>query len=460
MASSRLLSTLKEKAISLKQSANATTKPTISQPYLIGLRGVVALSSLLWLFLQTFAPATVSHTSGATWQYIIRDVFASIFWNQSLICAFFIILSARTACIPFLSNPCAATLAGSLMRRPLRIGLSISIASAVGIIVFSQIGTSYFATFNSLLPGSTVKAPTTPPTRLAGFLSIYNLLWLTKNFAAQAANQLWPSNTMWVPSLIYYQSYTVYILMVLLPFTRPAWHAQGLFLFACGSFWLNTWGWYSATGLLIADYVMKPELRKVFKAGFGITQNFSLPVWFPASVSILAGLVMKYMWTAAFPQHINAELNLHPIYHTQDDLSVAAYDLSEPYGRMDDWLVVVGVLLLVESFPMLQNMLSASCLQFIGQRSLSKSKPCPYTFLNDCSSPTGIFTAQSLIFYTAGIKIFIALTANHGLSASAAAAVVFVSCVPLIFLGAEIFHRLVDVPSQWFARYFFIWIRR
>ena len=70
----------------------------------------------------------------------------------------------------------------------------------------------------------------------------------------------------------------------------------------------------------------------------------------------------------------------------------------------------------------------------------------------------GIFTAQSLIAYTVGIKMFISLVQTHGLSTSGAGAAVFFSCVPLTLIFAEIFHMLVDVPCQWLAKRFFIFI--
>ena len=110
---------LKE-AAGLSKSSTYARSASPPQYYLTGLRGILALESLLWIFFQTFVPALVStDTHGPTYQRVLRTVLCVPFWNESLISSFFIILSARSICVPFLQNPCAATYAGSLIRRPL-----------------------------------------------------------------------------------------------------------------------------------------------------------------------------------------------------------------------------------------------------------------------------------------------------------------------------------------------------
>jgi len=346
------------------------------QQYITGLRGVLVIQSLLWIYLQTFAPATVYpssvvETHGPTWQYVLRDIFCAPLWNTSLISSFFIILSARTICVPFLNNPCATTYAGSLMRRNIRIGLSISVATAISIAVFTQIEHGYFDDFNNNLPGSAVSAPAKPHKPIAGFLSIYDLLWVTRNWYQQAANSFWPSSTMWVPSLVYFQGYTVYIVMIILPFTRPLWHLQGCLVFALGSFWLQSWGWYSITGLMLADIAINKTLRAELRKGIPITENFRLPYFIPAVAVAILGFVQKYLWIAVFPDRINKELILHPTIWTADALSVSSFD-TQPFARLDDWMIIVGVMLLIELFEPLQKMLSTRPLLYLGRRSLGK----------------------------------------------------------------------------------------
>ena len=317
-------------------------------------------------------PSSVVKTDGPTWQYVFRDVFCAPFWNTSLISSFFIILSARTVCIPFLSNPCGTVYAASLIRRNIRLGLSISVATALALVIFTQIEHGYFAEFNSILKGSAVTAPAQPQKGYAGFLSIYELLWVTRDWYLQSANQFWPSSTMWVPSLVYYQSYTVYIAMVIFPFTRPSWHIQGCILFAIGSYWLESWGWYSITGLMLADIAINPALRAKLQKGIQISEHFYLPYFIPAVAFIILGFAQKYLWIAAFPSQLDRELILHPTIWTGNNLSVSDFS-SQPYARLDDWMIIVGLMVLVERFEPMQKALSVRPLTYLGDRSLGKS---------------------------------------------------------------------------------------
>ena len=343
-----------------------------SQSYLTGLRGILVLESLLWIFLRTFVPAVVSDvTPGPTYQRILRLVLSVPFWNESFISNFFIILSARTICVPFLQNPCAATFAGSLIRRPLRMAISLTIASGLAMLILSQLGTGYIDKFKSTLPNDSISTPATVPSAVVAFNSVFDLFWITSDFFAQAANTFWPSANLWCPSLIYYQGYTVYMLMVLLPFTRAWWHPQGLVLFAIGSFWLESWGWYSAAGLLLADFATSASLNAHLRDGFKITGETRCPPFIPAGVLILAGLAMKYAW-AAVPRYSNAELTLHPFLHFSDYVTTANFEKTAPYPRLDDFLVIVGVLVLVEVSDKARSWLSARPLLWLGERSLSE----------------------------------------------------------------------------------------
>lgn len=371
-----MLSVIQQAKISFLRQQTKEQKAPHIQEYITGLRGVFVIQSLLWIYLQTFAPATVYpssvyKTEGPTWQYVLRDIFCAPLWNTSLIYSWFIILSARTVCVPFLSNPCGTTFAGSMIRRNIRVGLSISVATAISLIIFIQIDLNYFKKFDSILHNPAVTAPARPQKAHAGFLGIYELLWVTRNWYQQSANTFWPSSTIWAPSLIYFQSYTVYIAMVVLPFTRPSWHLQGCIVFAIGSYWLESWGWYSITGLMIADIAINPALRDELKKGIKITENYRLPYFIPAVALVILGFVQKYLWIAAFPSQLNRELILHPTIWTGGSLSLS--DLSsQPYARLDDWMVVVGTMTLIEMFEPLQKALSISPLTYLGRRSLSK----------------------------------------------------------------------------------------
>lgn len=349
-----------------------------SQDYVTGFRGILVIQSFIWLFFQTFIPALVAETASTsqpTYQVILRKVFSPLLWEGTLIYSFFIILSARTVCIHFLQDATAPKFARTLISRPIRIGIPISIALAISIAIFSSVDTTYISVAAGVLKSSTLKAPDSPVDALTGFNSIYNLLWVYKDFSTQMGNQLWPSGTLWVPSLIYYQSYTVFTFMVILPYARPGWHLQALVLFGLGSFWFNTWGWYSAAGLLVADLSLNPALRAALERGMRAPfVSFRVPYWILAMLFVFVGALIKYIWIAAFPQHINDMLDMHPAKHLQPTDGLGNLNPDLPYPRLDNFLVVLGTLLALELSEGAQVFMSSKVLKYLGSRSLSESE--------------------------------------------------------------------------------------
>ena len=72
---------------------------------------------------------------------------------------------------------------------------------------------------------------------------------------------------------------------------------------------------------------------------------------------------------------------------------------------------------------------------------------------------TGYFLTQSIIMYTAGIKLFMYIRYVQGAAFPAAAIATLVTCIPLTAIIGEIFYRLFDWPSRVVAKWFFDWIR-
>ena len=72
----------------------------------------------------------------------------------------------------------------------------------------------------------------------------------------------------------------------------------------------------------------------------------------------------------------------------------------------------------------------------------------------------GWFLVQSLIIYTCGIRLFMHIQTTSTTSVEATVVACFFACVPATAVFAELFHRLVDYPSQIFAHYVFDWIRK
>ncbi|ERF73966.1 hypothetical protein EPUS_05389 [Endocarpon pusillum Z07020] len=436
-------------AVQAKKKAHSITTAPLrelnSQKYLNSLHGILVLESILWILFHTFIPGlTTTDIPCPNYQQILRKIFEVLFWEYSFIASFFLILSARVICIPFLADSSSTNFARSLIRRPIEIGLPLFVAAAVAFLIFNQTGTDTITEFATNYSNPLVQPVYLPPTGLALVNSIYNTLWMVRDFSTQAANRAWPSMTLWSPSLIYSQSYTVYIAMAILPFTRPRWHVQGLGFFILGAWWLNSWGWYSATGLLLADISIHPILKADFQYGFNMTEKFRVRNGFIGGFLAAAGLAMKYVWVAARPDLRNAELKSHPIFYFSDKVSFETFDKSAPYPRNDNYLLIVGILLLVETLEPVKSFLAGNrTLLFFGKRSFS------------------FFTAQSIFVYTIGMKLALHLRTARDLSISSTNAITIFTLIPCILLGAELFYRLVDVPTAFRGRTtrgFWTWI--
>lgn len=304
---------------------------------------------------------------------MLRKVLEPLLWDESFIFCFFILLSARTVSISFLQSVDSSNYARSLISRPIRMGIPLGVGLAISCAIFGTINTDYLIQFATLTGNPRLRAPQQPPSGLACFNSIWNLLWVTKDYSLQSGNLAFPSWTLWVPSAIYLQSYTVYMLMIILPFSRPSWHINGLFMFAFGSWWFNSWGWYSATGLFLADVAINPPLRSSLMRGLQSSGGrINLPYWLLSCISILVGLGLKYMWTDALPGlYWQGEAYAHPARWTGGS-SFGYYDAHQPFPRMDNWLIIVGWLTLLEFSEMGKKILGSLPLRVVGKRSLSK----------------------------------------------------------------------------------------
>jgi hypothetical protein len=300
-----------------------------------------------------------------------------LLWDESFIFCFFIMLSARTVAVPFLRDVSSATYARSLIARPIRMGIPLAVGLALSCVIFSTINTQYLEDFARLQGNPYLRAPEKPASALACFNSIWNLLWVTRDYSLQMGNLAFPSWTLWVPSAIYLQSYTVYIFMVVLPYSRPAWHVTGLLMFAFGSWWFNSWGWYSATGLFLADVAINPPLRTAFFRGYtNQSGSVRIPYWTLAMIFLGIGTGLKYMWTAALPDLFwSGESHAHPARYLGGS-SFGYFDGTQPYPRMDNWMVIVGLMLLIEYSEMAQKILGSKPFKLVGRRALSKF--CPY----------------------------------------------------------------------------------
>ena len=445
----------------------AKSRPTVAgQEYLLGLRGILVVQSFLWVFLQTFAPTSVkgaANVDGPDYQDVLRKTLSVIFWNEDLLYSFFIFLSARTLCIPFFAEPKKSVVASAVVRRGLRLWIPISVALALVTIAFSQAGLDYIDEFRADTGNISIRTPFFITNPVVYFNSVFNLFWTTGNFATQSGALAFPAQTLWIVNVVYSQSFTVFMVMVAVPYTRPTWRVQMAVAFILSAWWVQAWAWYTITGMLFADAVMHMDFRARASKGLPIWRtDWRLPVWMPAAMILLSGLVMQYLWTDLRPDMAANELLIHTPLYSNTMLNYK-FDTAQPQARADNYLFIVGIFLLLDTYRPLQALLDNRVCLFLGARSLSK---CIYWSLSNIFKsmlfadrlPTGYFLTQSLIIYTCGIKLFTQI--QPATSTDGAIAASFFLCVVVTLATAELFHRLVDQPSQKLARGVFDWIRR
>ncbi|KAF2198030.1 hypothetical protein GQ43DRAFT_379645 [Delitschia confertaspora ATCC 74209] len=419
--------------------------PLPSQDYLLGFRGLLVIQYFLFVFLQLFLPSTVAdskdseHIGVPLYQTILRKTLSVIFWNESLIYSFIIFLSARTICLPFFADPNRRVCASSIFRRGIRLWIPSAISLSLAAVIFSKFdnSTSVIAEFLTLTKNETAMTPLRLSSFLHAFNSLFDLFWTMKDYASQAANRAFPSGTLWVISVLFQQSYTVYMTMIIAPYTRPSWRVKALLAFISTAWWVQSWAWYSISGLLVADAVMHMDLKSRALSGWRFRVPFveraaRIPSWILYMLLILAGLIMQYLFIAWRPEFRNQEVKGHTGLYNSGSLNQGV-NLEQPLARDDTYLVVMGVGLMVETYGWVQGVLRWRGLVGLGRRSFS------------------VFLVQPLLVYTVGIKLFMHLQ-GLGWTHSLATLVSFIVCVPLVALGAEIFYRFVDLPSIWAAK--------
>jgi hypothetical protein len=298
--------------------------------------------AFLWTFLRVFAPAAVkgsANEDGPGYQLALRKSLSVLFWNDTLIYGSIIFLSARTICLPFLLEPSKTVLASTVFRRGIRLWFPVAATMIVVYFVFSQAMATKIIDFGTLTGNVSLDADLyILPSSLANFNAIFMTFWITHTFQAQAANWAFPSQMLWVITAVFQQSYTVYMAMVIIPYTRARWRVIGAFAFVLTAWWVYSWAWYSISGLLIADAVINMGMR-------------------PG-------------WTAARPDLQNAELFYHTGIYNTGGLNTSV-DVTASQIRADCYLIVMGFSLILETSSVLQSVFRSKFLVLLGRRSLS-----------------------------------------------------------------------------------------
>ena len=365
----------RQHALTLVQSLPAMSESTSHQGYLLGLRGLLVVESFLWEFLQTIVPVAVkdsANTQGPTYERILRQSLSVLFWNESLIYASFIFLSARTICMPYLRKPSRTAIARAVFRRGLRLWFPTAVALAIVKIITSTLGTAYIEEYKQKTGNVSFEVPYEIPNTLAYFNSVFNIFWTNNKFFEQSGNTAFPSQTLWIVSVIYSQSYTVYLTMVIIPYTRSSWRVKAFIYFIVSSWWVQSWAWYSVTGLLLADAVVNMQYMDKAKRGLKIWRAIRCPIWIAGIILMVAGLLMQFLWSDWRPQYENTELLAHAGLYYSGGLN-RQFNAKEPQARDDDYLLIVGFYILLEYSTLMQKAFENTVLMYLGKRSFSKS---------------------------------------------------------------------------------------
>jgi hypothetical protein len=361
-----------------KRTVQSAARPhDKNQDYLTGLRGVLVPMAFLWMFLQTFVPAAVKgslNTTGPAWQLALRKSLSVLFWNDTLIYGSIIFLSARSICLPFLLEPTKVVLASSVFRRGIRLWFPVAVALIVCYAVFTRSlgGNQYLYDFAGLTENVSMNADMyIMPNSLSNFNSIFDIFWITHNFQTQAGNWAFPTQTLWVISAVFQQSYTVYMTMVIIPYTRLRWRVMGAFVFILTAWWVYSWAWYSVTALLIADMVINMDLRPDGTTSLTVGKKFRVPYWIIGAVLMVGGFAMQFIWVAWRPDLMNSELYYHTGLYSTGGINYGV-DVTTDQIRADCYLIILGFHLILECSSLLQSILRSRFLVMLGKRSFSE----------------------------------------------------------------------------------------
>lgn len=115
-----------------------------------------------------------------------------------------------------------------------------------------------------------------------------------------------------------------------------------------------------------------------FRSGFSLAR-FTVPWWPFYTLLILAGVVLQYLFIAWRPELRNKELQGHTGLYNSGGLN-EGLDVKQPQARDDNYLIVVGIMLFVETYHILQRVLRNKVLVGLGRRSFSKTFVTTFSF--------------------------------------------------------------------------------
>jgi hypothetical protein len=97
----------------------------------------------------------------------------------------------------------------------------------------------------------------------------------------------------------------------------------------------------------------------------------TLPSWVIYVIISVAGLIMEYLWTDWKPSLENAELKIHTGEYYSGGLNTTIQPRA-PLARDDNYLLLLGFFLLLDTTKWMQWIFSTRMLLSLGRRSFSK----------------------------------------------------------------------------------------
>jgi hypothetical protein len=216
-----------------------TSQSSTTEAYLLGFRGILALETLLYMFLITFIPHTVTgsgNTHGPFWQTVLRKSLSVLFWNPKLLYSTAIFLSARTIAMPFMKAPSRQTAAAMIFKRAFRLFIPVAIAWCINALLQRCLGLDYIQLFISRTGTESLNLPLAVDSVPIFFNGLFSLFWTTHPYYDQGGNKAYPLQTLYLVSIIFQESYAVFSIMICVPYTRPAWRRK-MFLPILTSAW-------------------------------------------------------------------------------------------------------------------------------------------------------------------------------------------------------------------------------
>lgn len=423
--------------------------------YLEGLRGMLAIQTLLWIFFRLFAPAIVTDRdfdgtfpaeftrTCPQWMNILRKVLSPLFFNGSFQGNMYIILMGRVAMQTFFERRDGLTLAGPGFRRPFRLILPLAVALGLTSVVAALNGFKYASLMADKLDNPLANPPKVWSSTVEYVNTVVAFVFAPYAYTTSVASSYMPpGGVMWFTSVVFQQTYVLTVYAWCVPFTIFRWKNIGMITFILLSAWMGRWSWYTLTGLAIAEYatVYKQLLPKE-----GIPLNSERTKFLNAKlipmIFVILGVVLKYIAISIMPStfyndyigHIDlntGQLNRHWDYN------------NKAYPRWDDWLLATGLLCLVELSPALQKVFSAKPLTYFGRLGFS------------------IAMVSGTVMLSVGSLLYNHLTVSLGWTSPAQiTAALFFTMVPLSILACDVWSRVVDDFSLAFARGVFHFMR-